>query len=97
MVTLPIWELGSSSRGMSLNDLRLGRQLVRPAKPHLLGRTEMRAGTQGCLSIIMYVHTHIMDQIHTKAHIHINTYRKSHRTNRCHTALCTYTLIRSYC
>lgn len=93
MVTLPIWELGSSSRGMSLNDLRLGRQLVRPAKPHLLGRTEMRAGTQGCLSIIMYVHTHIMDQIHTKAHTHINAYRMRHRTNRCHTALCTYTLI----
>ena len=90
MVTLPIWGLGSSSR--SSRTWGWARELVRPVKPHPLGRREMRVGSQRPRSIIMCVHTLTSGQ-----NPHQGTFTYKHHTNWCHTVSYTYTLISSYC
>ena len=69
-----------------------GPELVRPVKPHPLGRREMRVRSQGPPSIIMCVHTVTSGQ-----NPHQGTFTYKHCTNSCLTVSYTYTLISSYC
>lgn len=59
MVTLPIWGLGSSSRGMSLKDLRLGQRVSEVSEASSYGEEGDEGGATGApihYYVCAYIH-----------------------------------------